>query len=352
MALVEGIGDEVLVLVAILLLAALILFAWASTSVRPLFNNGSVWMVHMQTAPERRVLEVYSLDESAAASRQMASARATITETSADSTDSPQTRTSAMETSLGSTSAAANLTEESDDGSEHSQPQPEANPDHSTAEDSSESPRRRIVMTTTTESDGNGQESNVHVVDGAAEMQATSSADTTTIKLKFLDDTQKLVATWLSQTVGEFKRQHFETDVSQGKVVRLIYRGQLLRDDSRSLASYGLHDNCVLHCHVSMTPYEQQSANRAGRPSDGTARGPSLGANGPNTGNGLDLGRYVYVIFAFNFAALWSAWFVFPEYFSRTSLVSLILCSGLFMLFWYGSQRRRPTPPATTNTAS
>lgn len=46
-----------------------------------------------------------------------------------------------------------------------------------------------------------------------------------------------------------------------GKIVRLIYRGQLLRDDTRSLSSYGLHDQCVVHCHISSTPYAQPSSS-------------------------------------------------------------------------------------------
>jgi len=342
MALIEGVGDEVLICVAILFIVAIILFAWTSTWVRPLFNNGSVWMVHMQTAPERRVLEVYSLDEGTPPAQRLVSAASAA----ADSSNVANTTNDAS-VSIANTSTS--LTEESDDSSENLQPrqQQDDNQDHSVTA-CAESPRRRILMTTTAE-ENEGHGSNVEVVE-ESELQSSSGADTTTIKLKFLDDTQKLVATWLSQTVGEFKRQHFETDVSQGKVVRLIYQGQLLRDDSRSLASYGLHDNCVLHCHVSTTPYDQQSntARRASRPGDNTARRPTGTAAGDmaNGGNGLDLGRYIYFIFAFKFAALWSAWFVFPEYFSRTSLVSLILCSGLFMLFWYGSQRRRPTVDA------
>ncbi|ETN80819.1 hypothetical protein NECAME_08896 [Necator americanus] len=40
------------------------------------------------------------------------------------------------------------------------------------------------------------------------------------------------------------------------EVVRHL--GQLLREDSRTLASYGLRDGCVVHCHISSTPYSTQ----------------------------------------------------------------------------------------------
>lgn len=60
-----------------------------------------------------------------------------------------------------------------------------------------------------------------------------------------------------------FFRRYFWESILAGKVVRLIYRGQLLRDDTRSLLSYGLHDQCVVHCHVSSTPYAQPSSSSA-----------------------------------------------------------------------------------------
>ncbi|TKR65402.1 hypothetical protein L596_025809 [Steinernema carpocapsae] len=83
------------------------------------------------------------------------------------------------------------------------------------------------------------------------------SKDLSTIRLKFLDDTQRQVRTWLSTSVGDFKRNFFTESVDSGRVIRLIYQGQLLRDDDRSLQSYGLHDDCVVHCHVGSVPYAQ-----------------------------------------------------------------------------------------------
>lgn len=116
-----------------------------------------------------------------------------------------------------------------------------------------------------------------------------------TIKLKFLDDTQKLAKAWLNTTVGDFKREHFSDLLTNGKVVRLIYQGQLLRDDSRSLASYGIHDHCVLHCHIGNRPYAQQpgqSTNQGdNQASDGT---PLMGLHGHgNHGNAATFGARI-----------------------------------------------------------
>ncbi|KAF1761058.1 hypothetical protein GCK72_009312 [Caenorhabditis remanei] len=73
------------------------------------------------------------------------------------------------------------------------------------------------------------------------------------IRLKFMNDTEKDTYASLMDTVAKFKVDHF-TDLAN-KVIRLIYRGQLLREDHRTLESYGLHEGCVMHCHISMTPY-------------------------------------------------------------------------------------------------
>ncbi|EYC30256.1 hypothetical protein Y032_0005g2541 [Ancylostoma ceylanicum] len=78
------------------------------------------------------------------------------------------------------------------------------------------------------------------------------------IRLKFLDDTQRDARTTMTDTIGKFKSVHFGDAVAAGRVVRLIYQGQLLREDSRTLASYGLRDGCVVHCHISNTPYSTQ----------------------------------------------------------------------------------------------
>ncbi|KAH7731426.1 Ubiquitin family protein [Aphelenchoides avenae] len=102
------------------------------------------------------------------------------------------------------------------------------------------------------------------------------------IKLKFLDDTQRTARAWLSTTVGEFKKNYFSDVLTTGKVVRLIFQGQLLRDDTRSLESYGLHDQCVVHCHVGTRPYSQPASSNNGNGQSNT--GAQNDGNQPNAG--------------------------------------------------------------------
>lgn len=73
------------------------------------------------------------------------------------------------------------------------------------------------------------------------------------IRLKFLSDMEKDTYASLEDTVAKFKREHF-MDLSN-KVIRLIYQGQLLREESKTLHAYGLQAGSIVHCHISVIPY-------------------------------------------------------------------------------------------------
>lgn len=185
-----------------------------------------------------------------------------------------------------------------------------------------------------------------------------SSPGDTRIKLKYLDDTQKMDAAWLSQTVGEFKRQHFAPVVDEGKAVRLIYRGQMLRDESRSLASYGLHDNCIVHCHVSNVPLPSAAAGGGGSPQNqsrillagGIGRNNNAQGSTPATPNAnnntnndnqqaLRLGRFIYLIFFVKFSLVWFGFIMYPEYFDFASFFTLVLGTAVYVLLTYTNYR-------------
>ncbi|PAV86726.1 hypothetical protein WR25_14168 [Diploscapter pachys] len=82
------------------------------------------------------------------------------------------------------------------------------------------------------------------------------------VRLKFLDDTQRDVSAHTSDSLEKFKKKHFPEDVASGKVIRLIYQGQLLRDESRSLESYGVKEMSVIHVHISNVPYKVENSVR------------------------------------------------------------------------------------------
>nr|CAD7425917.1 unnamed protein product [Timema monikensis] len=87
--------------------------------------------------------------------------------------------------------------------------------------------------------------------------EPSSDAGNIRIRLKYLNDDQKLVEGRLQEQLGDFKRRHFGLEMAADKLVRLIFNGQVLQSDSETLQNYGLFDNCVVHCLV----HQQRSSN-------------------------------------------------------------------------------------------
>lgn len=70
------------------------------------------------------------------------------------------------------------------------------------------------------------------------------------IKLKYLNDTLKEVEGSLDELLKDFKWRHFSTELTAESRVRLIFNGRVLLDDAATLRACGLHDRAVVHCLV------------------------------------------------------------------------------------------------------
>uniref|UniRef100_A0AC34GPN4 Ubiquitin-like domain-containing protein n=1 Tax=Panagrolaimus sp. ES5 TaxID=591445 RepID=A0AC34GPN4_9BILA len=89
-----------------------------------------------------------------------------------------------------------------------------------------------------------------------------SAEETINIRLKHLDDRIIPAQFQPSITVGDFKKSQFAQEIEAGKVIRLIFQGQLLRNDSRTLTSYGIVDQSVIHVHIGQRAYRQEGASQ------------------------------------------------------------------------------------------
>lgn len=139
-------------------------------------------------------------------------------------------------------------------------------------------------------------------------------------------------------------RQHFESEVNNGRVIRLIYQGQLLRDDGRSLASYGLTPGSVLHCHVSTTPLAAQAGPGSG-PTAANRRPGSASPHRRDPEAAGGLGRFMYLLFGAKFLGFWAFYFRYPELFDATSIASLLLISAFVLAYLWHANRPRPQLP-------
>uniref|UniRef100_A0A1I8BSA8 Ubiquitin-like domain-containing protein n=1 Tax=Meloidogyne hapla TaxID=6305 RepID=A0A1I8BSA8_MELHA len=134
------------------------------------------------------------------------------------------------------------------------------------------------------------------------------SADSICIRIKFLDDSLKIVHSNKNVSIGIFKRQHFSEELKSGKIIRLIFQGRLLRDDQSTLEHYGLTDQCVLHCHIGTRPYNTNNAgndtNRAENAQNGEApsNSPGILGGGPRM---IETGFWL-ILFNFVLSYVWN----------------------------------------------
>ncbi|OZC09658.1 ubiquitin family protein [Onchocerca flexuosa] len=299
--LIEGIGDEIIWLLIAVILIVLISLAWISTGIPPV--DYYVWLVQMQIHPNRRIVQVLQVNNQEVnlfrdhpEERPFGAATEQALEALMDGGVVEQNNTSqevvlpqAIEMTQGQISEntllhaqevsqaeqAVTLIEGTENllhttcvGTETNNWQQNADLPASTSVENRKNSlintKHELSSVVTAEcSSAAGGKSKISdsVCQSTAGMEGDSTGhQLSNVKLKFLDDSQIIAYTALESTVGQFKRRYFWESILAGKIVRLIYRGQLLRDDTRSLLSYGLHDQCVVHCHVSSTPYAQPSS--------------------------------------------------------------------------------------------
>ncbi|CAL9689488.1 unnamed protein product [Knipowitschia caucasica] len=132
--------------------------------------------------------------------------------------------------------------------------------------------------------------------------------DSLVLRLKFLNDTERLATVRTRDTVGDIKRSHFLEE--EEPRVRLIFRGQLLQDDV-TVASLNLHHHSVLHCHISPQPIPRQT-----RP-DGGAE--------PEVGVALNVGGLMVPLLMLMLLLLWFCQLQYRHLFTATATTSLTM---------------------------
>ncbi|KAL5283383.1 TMUB2 family protein [Megaselia abdita] len=124
--------------------------------------------------------------------------------------------------------------------------------------------------------------------DTSASATKTTSDSEFTVKLKYLNDDVKIVKAKSSEALNEFKLRNFSSELEAQKIVRLVFNGQVLSPDSKTLQSCGLFDNCVVHCLVhtrKVQPGSDSSPNSNIQTSQGISS--ATGTNTNSNGNGI-----------------------------------------------------------------
>lgn len=172
---------------------------------------------------------------------------------------------------------------------------------------------------------------------------STSNASEISIRLKFINDDQKIVTGSLKELLGDFKRRHFQIELQAQKLVRLVFNGRILQPDSQTLERCGLFDNCVVHCLVHQpqpnptptqsTPVDERSVIYF-RP-DIRVMIPQLvpppeNIIMPMTDDEWDLSRVLARALALSLATAWYLRYEFAQFFTATTTVGLYALTVMF----------------------
>ncbi|XP_070775427.1 transmembrane and ubiquitin-like domain-containing protein 1 [Enoplosus armatus] len=276
MALIEGVGDEVTVLFASLLLLLVLLLAWIST--------------RTSEPPEHLFASTTGPAPSLRSSPAHQDTSPSFTNTTSSSSSSPSSSVS-----------DSSLTE--------------APPTNTSPQGDKEEGEGGGRGDTGGGEDGDGVRSG-----GGGE--SSSSQRNMVLRLKFLNDTERTAQVKPQDTIGYIKRTYF---AGQEQQVRLIYQGQLLQDDAQTLASLNLVHNCVLHCHIS------QHASR------GAAGGPRPA---DQVQVALNVGSLMVPLLVLMLSVLWYCQIQYRQFFTAPATASLVGVTIFLSLVAFGVYRR------------
>lgn len=283
MALIEGVGDEVTLLFGSLLLLLVLLFAWISTRTSEppehLFTSTGP-APSLRTSPAHQATPPSSTNTTNSSS---SSSSPTSSVSDSSLTGAPPTNTSTQEEKGDEEGAGGGERGEAGGG---------------------DGIRSR---------GGTG---------GAGGGESSSSQRNMVVRLKFLNDTERTAQVKPQDTIGYIKRTYF---AGQEQQVRLIYQGQLLQDDTQTLASLHLVHNCVLHCHISQ--HAGQGVAGGPRPAD-------------QVQVALNVGSLMVPLLVLMLSVLWYCQIQYRQFFTAPATASLVGVTIFLSLVAFGVYRR------------
>lgn len=160
------------------------------------------------------------------------------------------------------------------------------------------------------------------------------------IKLKYLNDDLRLVKGSPNEAIGDFKKRNFTSEISTGKLVRLVFNGHVLQPDSKTLQACGLFDNCVVHCliHNKRPTAANESSGGAFTNADERNNEQST-LGGGSSFSDRSRGGVIFVYLGMTFISLamifcWYCRFQYGYLFSWYSTTGLVLMTTIFLIIF------------------
>ncbi|XP_074652472.1 transmembrane and ubiquitin-like domain-containing protein 1 [Tubulanus polymorphus] len=158
------------------------------------------------------------------------------------------------------------------------------------------------------------------------------------IKLKYLDDRERVVLAKPNEQIGQFKRAHFLEELADDFNIRLIFNGQELRQENETLQSYNVDDNSVIHCLVSAATHQQQQHG-------------NNGADREQDHIDVDMSNLMFPLFGLILGLIWYCRITYRTFFNAMSTLALLGVTVLFMfavIITFRNQRRPEVVPSHT----
>ncbi len=164
------------------------------------------------------------------------------------------------------------------------------------------------------------------------------------VRLKFLNDTERDVEASLLENLATFRRRNFTEEISANKSVRFIFNGQMLREESNTLRSYGMFDKCVVHCLIQQhTPSARSSTGSPGEAQVAGAGAPNDQQHNQHQDHpqeddhDFDVSELFIPVLGFGLIILWYFAFTYSTYFNSMSTSALLGLTSLFLFTLYGT---------------
>lgn len=129
------------------------------------------------------------------------------------------------------------------------------------------------------------------------------------IRLKYLNDTETLTRAFLHEKIGEFKRRHFNAELSQGNKIVMIFSGRILKNDELTIGGCGIFDHCVVHLLIH----------------------PPAPVITPEPMCQPSTWRYLLTSWGMMLGGLWYSRYLNAQMFSATTTTGLLVISGLYL---------------------
>lgn len=161
---------------------------------------------------------------------------------------------------------------------------------------------------------------------GAVQEQTQPEEGMITVRLKFLNETEEVALVRPDDTIGTLKSKYFPGQEPQ---MKLIFQGQLLHDSSQTLRSLHITDNCVIHCHRSQAT---ASSSPVGPESGGTSQ--------EHAGLTPPIGNLMIPVFVVMLALIWYFRINYRQFFTAPATVSLVGVTVFFSFLVFGMYGR------------